>query len=52
VSYIWLYTPLNGQCLEGVDTMNRDQVMDHFLNGLRDFHAYFHKVYIHGVFWP
>jgi len=26
--------------------------MDHFLKRMRDFHACFHEVYIHGVFWP
>jgi len=31
---------------------DRDQGMDHFLRDLHDFRAYFHEVYIHGMFWP
>jgi len=43
------------QHLKQPDRTNWDQVMDHFLKytkGLHDFHAYFHEVYIHSVFWP
>jgi len=34
----------------GLDRTNWGQVMDHFLKGLCDFCAYFHEVYIHGMF--
>jgi len=35
-----------------LDTMTSDQVMDHFLNSLRDFCACFREAYINGMFWP
>jgi len=46
VSCIWLYIPLNGESAN----VKYNQVMDH--KYVIDFRAYFHEVYIHGVFWP
>jgi len=39
------------QCLERVDMMNWDQVMDHFLMVCMIF-MLFHEVYIYGMLWP
>jgi len=39
------------QCLEIVDKTNWDRVYGpRYVNGLCDFCAYFHVVYIHGLF--
>jgi len=55
---LYIYMPVHtiewwiGQYLLGLDRSKWDQVVDHFLKGLRDFHAYFHEVYFHSVFGP
>jgi len=54
-SFFGLYMAVHAiewQIIQHLVRQDRDQVMDHFLKGLHDFRAYFHEVYIHGMFWP